>query len=107
MVIYYHEYFYRKHKIALKLKIMDSDDVLRIYMEAFSENLKRLRKEKYNTMNEVSVNSEIDASNYNKFEKSKGNPTIKTLLKIASAFEIPPKELFDFEFDITKYRIDE
>ena len=58
-------------------------------------------------MDAVAQNSTCDASNYNKYENGKGNPTIETLLKMASAFGILPKELFDFDFDITKYRIEE
>jgi len=76
-------------------------------MEAFSENLKRIRTAKYSSIDKVAQNSPFEASNYNKFERGKGNPTIETLLKMASAFGIPPKELFDFDFDIKKYKIDE
>ncbi|MBL7879848.1 MAG: helix-turn-helix transcriptional regulator [Chryseobacterium gambrini] len=86
---------------------MDSKDVLKMYMKSFSEHLKEIRKEKYNSMDAVAQNSVFDSSNYNKFENGKGNPTIETILKMASAFKIPPKELFDFDFDIEKYKIDE
>lgn len=86
---------------------MNSSTVLKAFMEAFSENLIRLRKEKFDTMDEVAINSKFDSSNYNKLEKGKGNPTIETLLKIASLLEINPKELFDFDFDIKKHKIEE
>ncbi|MET3730544.1 helix-turn-helix domain-containing protein [Moheibacter stercoris] len=84
---------------------MDSKDVLRIYMEKFSENLRKVRKEKFNSADELSKNTSFDSSNYSKYEKAHGNPTIETILKMASAFEIEPKELFDFDFDIKKYKI--
>lgn len=86
---------------------MDSKEVLRLYMEAFSENLRQIRATKYPSMDSVAQNSTFDASNYNKYENGKGNPTIETILKMSSAFGIPPKELFDFEFDIKRYKIDE
>ncbi len=86
---------------------MDSKEVLRLYMEEFSNNLKEIRAIKYKSMDAVAQNSTFDSSNYNKYEKGKGNPTIETLLKMASAFGIPPKELFDFDFDIKKHRIEE
>ncbi|MBP0612955.1 helix-turn-helix transcriptional regulator [Chryseobacterium sp. cx-311] len=86
---------------------MDSKEVLKLYMEAFAENLKTIRTDKYTSMDSLAKNSNFDASNYHKFEKAKGNPTIETILKMASAFEIPPKELFNFDFDITKFKIDE
>ncbi|QIY84010.1 helix-turn-helix transcriptional regulator [Chryseobacterium sp. NEB161] len=86
---------------------MDSKDVLKIYMKMFSDNLKEIRSVKYKSMDAVAQNSPFDSSNYNKYEKGKGNPTIETILKMASTFGIPPKELFDFDFDIKKYHIDE
>lgn len=94
-------------KLLLIIKLMDSKDVLKLYMQSFSEHLKEIRKEKYNSMDAVSQNSVFDSSNYNKYENGKGNPTIETILKMASAFKIPPKELFDFDFDMEKYKIDE
>lgn len=94
-------------KLLVKFIIVNSKEVLRLYMEAFSENLKEIRTDRYPSMDEVAQNSTFDASNYNKYEKGKGNPTIETLLKMASAFGIPPKELFNFEFDIKKYKIEE
>ncbi len=94
-------------KLLFKYKIVDSKEVLRLYMEAFSENLKEIRAIKYKSMDAVAQNSAFDSSNYNKYENGKGNPTIETLLKMASAFGIPPKELFDFDFDVEKYRIEE
>ena len=39
--------------------------------------------------------------------KGKINITIKTLRKISSALGIPPKELFDFDFELEKYKIEE
>lgn len=86
---------------------MESKDVLQLFMERFAENLKHKRSGKYKSMDAVAQNSTFDSSNYNKFENGKGNPTIETILKMASAFGIPPKELFDFDFDIKKYKIDE
>lgn len=94
-------------KLLLIIKLMNSKDVLKLYMQCFSEHLKEIRKEKYNSMDAVAQNSAFDSSNYNKYENGKGNPTIETILKMASAFKIPPKELFDFDFDIEKYKIDE
>lgn len=86
---------------------MDSKDVLQLFMKKFSENLKHKRSEKYESMDAVAQNSTFDSSNYNKFENGKGNPTIETILKMASTLGISPKELFDFEFDIEKYKIDD
>ena len=86
---------------------MDSKEVLKEYMKAFSENLRELRKEKYKTTNALANNSSFDPSNYSKYENGKGNPTLETVLKMSSAFGIPPNELLNFEFDMEKYKIDQ
>lgn len=91
----------------MKYYIMNSKEVLKLYMKMFSEHLKEIRETKYKSMDEVAKNSNFDSSNYNKFENGKGNPTIETILKMASTLGISPKELFDFDFDIKKYKIDE
>ena len=85
---------------------MNSDKVREIYMKEFAANLQKLREKKFKTMSNVATNSSFDSSNYKKFELGKGNPTIETILKMASLLKIPPKDLFDFEFDIEKYKID-
>lgn len=93
-------------KLLFKAIIMDSKEVLEIYMKEFSKNLNRLREKKFKTMNNVAANSSFDSSNYNKYEKGIGNPTIETILKMASLLQIQPKELFDFDFDLKKHKID-
>lgn len=85
---------------------MKSDKVREIYMKEFAANLNRLREKKFKTINNVATNSSFDSSNYNKYELGKGNPTIETILKLASLLEIQPRELFDFDFDIKKHKID-
>jgi DNA-binding XRE family transcriptional regulator len=91
MVIYYHEFSNQKSKLPINTLFMDSKEVLRLFMLEFSENLKKIRATKYNSMDEVAQNSNFDSSNYNKFENGKGNPTIETMLKMSSAFGITPK----------------
>ena len=85
---------------------MDSKAVRKIYMKEFSKNLNKLREEKFKTYHKVATNSSFDTSNYSKYENGHGNPTIETILKIASLLEVDPKELFDFDFDIHKHKID-
>lgn len=85
---------------------MDSKKVLELYMKEFSKNLNELREKKFKTMNNVATNSSFDGSNYNKYEKGKGNPTIETILKMAALLQVQPKDLFDFEFDLKNHKID-
>ncbi len=86
---------------------MESKEVLRLYMIAFAKNLRELRSQKFSSMNKIMHHSQFDKSNYAKYEIGKGNPTIETILRIANALEIDPRDLFNFEFDIKKHRIDD
>jgi transcriptional regulator with XRE-family HTH domain len=49
----------------------------------------------------------IESAEVSKYESGKRNLTLKTLMKFARALQVHPKELFDFEFDIKKYRVDD
>ena len=86
---------------------MNSKEVLSEFMIAFSKNLTELRENKYKHAADMSKVSSFDPSNYNKYEQGEGNPTIETILKLASALNIPPKELFNFDFDFEKFKIEE
>lgn len=75
-----------------------TDRELKDYKKAFGENLKRIRAEKYSSLSKLDADSKFDSSNYHKYEKGDGNPTLKTILEIAASLRIHPKELLDFEF---------
>lgn len=49
----------------------------------------------------------IDAADVSKYESEKRNLTPKTLLKCAIVLSVYPKQLFNFEFDIKKYKIEQ
>lgn len=58
------------------------------------------------TQNDIEFLTGIDTADVSKHEKGKKNLTLKTLMKFALALNVHPKELLDFEFDITKYKTD-
>lgn len=86
---------------------MNSKEVLDAYMKAFGKNLQKVRSKEFEQMSDVAKHSAYNKSNYNKFELGKGNPTIESILKIASVLKVDPKELFNFEFDMEKHPIDD
>ena len=81
---------------------MKEKEIFDAYKKAFGENLQRIRKEKADTIRTVDTNTQLDASNYHKYEKGKGNPTIETLYIIAKGLGVAPKDLLDFNFEIDK-----
>lgn len=70
-----------------------SDDELK---KAFGKRLKDLRKRYKYSQSELSALTNMDKGSLQRIERGY-NPTLKTLRKIANAFEISLSELFDFK----------
>ncbi|MCT4587486.1 MAG: helix-turn-helix domain-containing protein [Carboxylicivirga sp.] len=58
----------------------------------------QLRIQKKMKQKELADRMDIDDATLRKIEKGKLNLTLKTLLRISSAFELSLSELFDFNF---------
>lgn len=67
------------------------------YLALIGSNIRRLRNEKGLSQIDLSAISEIEQSNIAQFENGKGNPTLKTLYRIAVALEVKLATLFDFD----------
>lgn len=79
---------------------MSKEKLLQDYRKAFGENLKKIREEKIRTLSDVDSKTRFDASNYHKYEVGTGNPTLETIVRIATGLGIHPKELLNFEFEL-------
>jgi DNA-binding phage protein len=84
---------------------MAKEELLKAYKKAFGENLKKIRAEKIKTLSGVDSKTKFDSSNYHKYEVGTGNPTLETIVSIATGLGIHPKELLNFEFDLNKIDI--
>ncbi len=71
------------------------------------EKLEELRKAQNKTQHDIEFLTGLDTAEISKYEKGKRNLTIRTLAKFALALNVHPKDLFDFDFDIEKYKIEE
>lgn len=69
--------------------------------------ISEIRLRNNQTQQDIEFLTGIDSAEVSKYESGKRNLTLKTLMKFASALQVHPKELFNFEFDIKKYRVDE
>ncbi|NUY81902.1 helix-turn-helix transcriptional regulator [Flavobacterium sp. MAH-1] len=83
---------------------MTDKKLIEEYKKAFGENLKRIRKERSETVRTVDTNTKYDSSNYNKYELGKGNPTLTTLAQLASGLGVSTKDLLDFDFDLSRFK---
>jgi transcriptional regulator with XRE-family HTH domain len=79
---------------------MRDQEILKSFKKAFGENLKRIRESRIESLGKVDSNTKYDKSNYHKYERGVGNPTLETILSIAHALNVEPRELLDFKFDL-------
>jgi len=68
------------------------------YLKAFGENLRRLRLNKNLSQEDLAGKSETTLSQVGRIERGERAPTILTVLVLAKALEVHPKQLLDFEF---------
>jgi transcriptional regulator with XRE-family HTH domain len=71
-----------------------------ISQETFIANLgvhiRQLREKKGMSQQDLADDCEIRKTQIGRIERAEINTTVKTLIKIANALDIEPKELFDF-----------
>ena len=65
-----------------------------------------LRIKNKQTQHDIEFLTGIDSGEVSKYEQGKRNVTVKTLAKFALALNVHPKDLFNFEFDIEKYKVE-
>lgn len=67
------------------------------YLLRFGENLKSLRTTKGLSLRALAALCSVDHSDIAKIEKGEINITILTVLELATALEVKPRKLLDFD----------
>lgn len=67
-----------------------------IFIQNLGIHIRKLRESKNLSQNDLSLDSNIPKIQIGRIERAEINTTIRTLVKIANALQIPPKELLDF-----------
>ncbi len=70
-----------------------------ILKKKFGENLQKLRESKKLSLLKMSYNCSIDESKISKIEHGQFNISLSTVMELAKGLDVPPKKLFDFEFN--------
>ncbi|MBB6372118.1 helix-turn-helix domain-containing protein [Chryseobacterium shigense] len=83
---------------------MDFQEDLRILI---GKRIVEIRMRNNQTQQDLEFLTGIDSAEVSKYEKGKRNLTLKTMIKFAVALQVHPKELFDFDFDINRYKNEE
>lgn len=73
----------------MSLEANESEELIK-----FGSNLRRIRKEKKLSMETLANLAEVELSQIYRIETGKINPKLTTILNVAKALEISPKELF-------------
>jgi len=61
----------------------------------FGENLKKIRNERNFSQEELAYKAELDRTYISGLECGKRNPTLKIIVKLANALNMPPSELLN------------
>lgn len=65
------------------------------YLQKLGDRIVFLRKERKLSQKDLAHECGWDKPNLRKLEKGKGNPTVKTLLKLSRALKLEVKDLLD------------
>lgn len=82
---------------------MDFDKDLRILI---GKRISEIRIKNNQTQHDLEFLTGIDSADISKYEKGKRNLTLKTMIKFSIALQVHPKELFEFDFNVDKYKSD-
>lgn len=66
----------------------------------FGSKLKSIREEQNLSLKKTDAQSDLDSSNIFKYETGQRDPQLTTIIKLAIALKVHPKELFDIDFGI-------
>ena len=70
--------------------------------KSFAENLKSLRKYKRITQEKLAEMVDLDVRHIARLEAGEGLPTVTTLLKFCSAFDVTPNDLLSYDKNVYK-----
>ncbi len=70
--------------------------------KSFAEKLKSLRKYKRITQEKLAEMVELDVRHIARLEAGEGLPTVTTLLKFCSAFDVTPNDLLSYDKNVYK-----
>jgi transcriptional regulator with XRE-family HTH domain len=66
----------------------------------FGSKLKSIREEQKLSLKKTDAQSDLDSSNIFKYETGQRDPQLTTIIKLAIALKVHPKDLFDIDFGI-------
>lgn len=83
--------------VVIIASIANNSKMDKEYLQKFANNLKRLRKERGFTQDDMAVSEQISRSMISLIEIAKTDLTVSKVKIIADTLKVHPKELFDFD----------
>ena len=80
-----------KYRNFETLPVMQAD---KKQLKQFGENLRRLRKEKNLSQEQLAFDAQLDRSFVGQVERGERNLSLLSILRLADALKIPPEKLF-------------
>ena len=80
-----------KHRNFETLPVVQAD---KKQLKQFGENLRRLRKEKSLSQEQLAFEAQLDRSFVGQVERGERNLSLLSILRLADALKIPPEKLF-------------
>lgn len=79
------------------MSLSSDEELYAEYLQKVGDKILEYRVKMNMSQGALALECGMDKPNLRKLEKGKGNPTVKTLLRLAMALEIEPKELLDIK----------
>ncbi len=70
-----------------------------VFLQNLGIRIRKLRESQNLSQNDLSVESNIPKTQIGRIERAEINTTIRTIVKIANALNVQPKELLDLPLD--------
>lgn len=72
------------------------------FQTLFGRQIKKIRLQKKLSLRQLAQRCDLDHSDISKYEKGEINLQLFTIYELIKGLGVQPKELFDFEIDISK-----
>ena len=87
----------------MRMDSKEVDDIVREVLIAIGSKIKEEREQRNLKLIDTDASSDIDPGDFSRYENGKGNPTLKTLIRIAIALKLKSFEIYGLEFSLEDY----
>lgn len=90
-------------QITMRMDSSKVDEFIREVSIAIGKKIKDEREKRKLSLADTEALSNIDSGDFSRYEHGNGNPTLKTLIKMAIATKLDSFEIFGLEFPLEQF----